>query len=72
LARDPDAGRALLAGVMAPGLRLAAPVTNRAAIAAMLDLGCTERPGGVVRMRRGAPVAWRPDEVWSVFSLFFG
>jgi predicted N-acetyltransferase YhbS len=72
LARDPAAGRALLAGVMEPGIRLAAPVTNRAAIAAILSHGCPERPGGVIRMRRGAPVDWRPDEVWSVFSLFFG
>jgi predicted N-acetyltransferase YhbS len=72
LARDPETGRALLAGVIEPGIRLAAPVVNRAAIQAFLDHGCPERPGGVVRMRRGAPVDWRPDEVWSVFSLFFG
>ena len=30
------------------------------------------RGPGVIRMRRGAPVAWRPDELWGVFSLFFG
>jgi predicted N-acetyltransferase YhbS len=72
IARDPAAGRALLAGVMEPGIRLAAPVANQAAIDAILSHGCEERPGGVVRMRRGAPVDWRPEEVWSVFSLFFG
>ena len=27
---------------------------------------------GVVRMRRGAPVAYRPELLWGVFSLFFG
>jgi hypothetical protein len=25
-----------------------------------------------VRMRRGAPIAWRPEWVWGVFALFFG
>jgi predicted N-acetyltransferase YhbS len=72
IARDPEAGRALLAGVMEPGIRLAAPVTNAAAVQALLDLGCPERPGGVLRMRRGAPLDWHPEQVWSVFSLFFG
>jgi predicted N-acetyltransferase YhbS len=72
IARDAAAGRALLRGVMAPGLRLAAPVANGAAVQILVALGCPERPGGVLRMRRGAPLDWRPDEVWSVFSLFFG
>jgi predicted N-acetyltransferase YhbS len=71
LARDRAAGAALLAAIMEPGLRLSVPDTNRAAVATLLELGCREVPG-VVRMRRGAPLAWRPDEVWGVFSLFFG
>lgn len=71
LARNAAAGAALLAAVLEPGLRLAVPDTNTAAITAMVELGCREGDP-VVRMRRGAPVAWRPDELWGVFSLFFG
>jgi predicted N-acetyltransferase YhbS len=71
LARDPVAGAALLAAVLEPGLRLAVPDANAAAVTAMLELGCREG-APVLRMRRGAPVAWRPDELWGVFSLFFG
>ena len=71
LARDPAAGAALLAAVLEPGMRLAVPETNAPAVAALLALGCAEG-ATVVRMRRGAPVAWRPDELWGVFSLFFG
>jgi predicted N-acetyltransferase YhbS len=71
VARDPAAGAALLRALVAPGLRLAVPEANRAAVRTLRALGCT--PGNdVVRMRRGAPVAWRPDELWGVFSLFFG
>ena len=71
LARDPDAGATLLRALVAPGLRLAVPEPNAAALETLRDLGCT--PGDdVVRMRRGAPLAWRPDELWGVFSLFFG
>jgi GNAT superfamily N-acetyltransferase len=71
LARDPAAGAALLAATLEPGVRLAVPETNAPAIAALFALGCAEGPS-VLRMRRGAPVAWRPDELWGVFSLFFG
>jgi predicted N-acetyltransferase YhbS len=70
LASDPDAGRALLAATIAPGLRLAAPQANAPAVEALLAHGCEERHG-VMRMRRGAPVAWRPELLWGVFSLFF-
>jgi Acetyltransferase (GNAT) domain len=70
LATDPDAGRALLAAAMEPGLRLAAPVANAAAVEALVAYGCRERHG-VERMRLGAPVAWRPELQWGVFSLFF-
>jgi hypothetical protein len=39
----------------------------------MAALAALARPArSVVRMRRGAPIAWRPDQVWGVFSLFFG
>ena len=71
LAPDPAEGAALLAAVMEPGLRLAVPESNEAAVSALLALGCSER-AGVLRMRRGPPVAWRPAELWGVFSLFFG
>jgi hypothetical protein len=71
VASDPDAGAALLRALVAPGLRLAVPESNAAALETLRALGCT--PGrDVVRMVRGAPVSWRPDELWGVFSLFFG
>ncbi len=71
VASDPDAGATLLRALVSPGLRLAVPESNAAAVETLRALGCT--PGNdVVRMRRGAPVSWRPDEVWGVFSLFFG
>ena len=71
LARDPAAGEALLRALIAPGLRLAVPEANTAAVETLVALGCT---GGddVVRMRRGAPVPWRPEGLWGVFTLFFG
>ncbi|WP_028063369.1 GNAT family N-acetyltransferase [Solirubrobacter soli] len=71
VASDPDAGATLLRALIAPGLRLAVPESNAAALETLRALGCT--PGrDVVRMRSGAPVQWRPDELWGVFSLFFG
>jgi len=71
IASDPDAGATLLRALVGPGLRLAVPESNSAALETLRALGCT--PGrDVVRMRRGAPVSWRPDELWGVFSLFFG
>jgi predicted N-acetyltransferase YhbS len=71
LARDPGEGAALLAAVIEPGLRLAVPEANVAAVDALVGLGSVER-AGVLRMRRGPAVAWRPTELWGVFSLFFG
>jgi predicted N-acetyltransferase YhbS len=71
LARDPGEGAALLAAVIEPGLRLAVPESNVAGVAALESLGCVER-AGVLRMRRGPAVVWRPTELWGVFSLFFG
>jgi len=71
LARDSAAGALLLGAVLEPSMRLAVPEANEAAIAALVAHRCTEGPS-VIRMRRGAPVAWRPDELWGVFSLFFG
>jgi predicted N-acetyltransferase YhbS len=70
VASDPAAGRALLAATIEPGLRLAAPQANAAAVDAFLAHGCEERHG-VERMHRGAPIAWRPELLWGVFSLFF-
>jgi ribosomal protein S18 acetylase RimI-like enzyme len=71
VATDPDAGRALVAATIAPGMRMAAPESNAPAVEAMIAAGAVEREG-VVRMRRGAPVPWRPELLWGVFSLFFG
>jgi GNAT superfamily N-acetyltransferase len=71
VATDEDAGRALIAATLEPGARLAAPVANAAAVDALLASGAEERQG-VLRMRRGAPVAYRPELLWGVFSLFFG
>jgi predicted N-acetyltransferase YhbS len=70
LARDPAAGAALLAAAIEPGLRLAAPAVNAPAMAALAALARPQR--SVVRMRRGSAIAWRPEQVWGVFSLFFG
>jgi len=66
----PDDAEVLLRELVEPGLRLAAPAANERAVAVLSELG-TEREG-VVRMRLGPPVDWRPTEVWGVFSLFFG
>jgi predicted N-acetyltransferase YhbS len=70
LARDPAAGAALLAATLEPGLRLAVPGVNAPAMAALSAVSRPQR--GAVRMRRGAPIAWRPEWVWGVFALFFG
>jgi predicted N-acetyltransferase YhbS len=71
LARDPVAGEVLLRALVAPGVRMAVPESNAAALETMRALGCTAGHE-VMRMRRGAPVTWRPDGLWGVFSLFFG
>ena len=77
VARTPDprarSGRRrdAAAAVIEPGPRLAVPEANVAAVAALLALGAEER-APVTRMRRGPAVAWRPEELWGVFSLFFG
>ncbi len=71
LARDPAAGAALLRAVVEPNTRLAVPEENVAAVEAIQALGAEER-APVTRMRRGPAVAWRPEELWGVFSLFFG
>jgi predicted N-acetyltransferase YhbS len=63
-------GSALL-GLARPGMRLAVPEANEAAVSAILASGAVERDP-VTRMYRGPRVAWRPEEVWGVFSLFFG
>jgi predicted N-acetyltransferase YhbS len=70
LARSPEAGAALLGTVLEPG-RHAVPEANTAAVDALIALG-TREVAPVLRMRRGARIAWRPAELWGVFSLFFG
>jgi hypothetical protein len=67
-ARDPAAGARLLAAVMAPDLQIAVPEPNAAAVRA---LGCPHLRD-VVRMRRGAPLDWRPEAVWGTFAMYFG
>jgi predicted N-acetyltransferase YhbS len=71
LARDPDAGATMLRAVLGPGIRVAVPEANEPAIDALLTHGATEGEP-VLRMRRGPAVPWRPEELWGVFSLFFG
>lgn len=66
----PDGAEELVRGLVRPGMRIAAPASNLPAVALMAALGSERAP--VVRMRRGPAVAWRPSEVWGVFSLFFG
>jgi predicted N-acetyltransferase YhbS len=63
-------GSALL-GLARDGMRLAVPEANEAAVDAILSMGAVERQS-VTRMYRGPRLVWRPEEVWGVFSLFFG
>jgi predicted N-acetyltransferase YhbS len=71
LARDPYAGAVMLGAVLGPGIRVAVPEANEPAVDALLAHGATEGEP-VLRMRRGPAVPWRPEELWGVFSLFFG
>jgi hypothetical protein len=71
LARDPYAGAVMLSAVLGPGIRVAVPEANEPAVAALLAHGASEGEP-VLRMRRGPAVPWRPEELWGVFSLFFG
>jgi predicted N-acetyltransferase YhbS len=71
LAADPDAAAALLRARVAPGVRLSVPEQNTAAVAVIEALDVDEREP-VTRMRRGPAPAWRPQEIWGTFSLFFG
>lgn len=67
---DPAGATTLLTSLVEPGLRLAVPGENTAAVNLLRLLGREREP--VTRMRRGPAVEWRPDEVWGAFSLFFG
>jgi len=67
---DPAAATTLLTSLIEPGLRIAVPDENASAVDLLRLLGREQRT--VTRMRRGPAVEWRPDEVWGVFSLFFG
>jgi predicted N-acetyltransferase YhbS len=71
LARDRNAGAVMLNAVLGPGIRVAVPEANEPAVDVLLTLGASEGEP-VLRMRRGPAVAWRPEELWGVFSLFFG
>jgi predicted N-acetyltransferase YhbS len=67
---EPADAEVLLRELIEPGMRLAVPEQNARAVAVLSALA-TEREG-VVRMRLGPPLPWRPERVWGVFSLFFG
>lgn len=67
---DPAAATTLLTSLIEPGLRLAVPEGNTQAVNLLRLLAREQRT--VTRMRRGPAVDWRPDNVWGVFSLFFG
>lgn len=67
---DPVGATTLLASLLEPGLRVAVPDENAAAVRLLSLLGREGEP--VVRMRRGPALDWRPERVWGVFSLFFG
>jgi len=60
----------LLRELVQPGLRLAVPEQNTRAVRTLQALGSEVEP--VTRMRLGPQVQWRPEEIWGVFSLFFG
>ncbi|MBE2314665.1 GNAT family N-acetyltransferase [Solirubrobacter sp. CPCC 204708] len=67
---DPAGATTLLASLIRPGLRVAVPEGNRAAVQLLQLLGREVEP--VTRMRRGPALDWHPERVWGVFSLFFG
>jgi len=67
---DPAGATTLLTSLIEPGMRLAVPEENRAAVTLLRLLGREVEP--VTRMRRGPAVRWRPEQVWGAFSLFFG
>ena len=67
---DPAGATTLLTSLIEPGMRLAVPEENRAAVQLLSLLGREIEP--VTRMRRGPAVPWRPEQVWGAFSLFFG
>ena len=67
---DPAGATTLLTSLIQPGLRLAVPEENRAAVQLLSLLGREVTP--VARMRRGPAIEWRPERVWGAFSLFFG
>ena len=67
---DPAGATTLLTSLIEPGMRLAVPEANRAAVQLLSLLGREVEP--VTRMRRGPAVTWRPEQVWGAFSLFFG
>jgi predicted N-acetyltransferase YhbS len=67
---DPAGATTLLTSLIEPGVRLAVPEENRAAVQLLSLLAREVR--SVARMRRGPAVEWRPERVWGAFSLFFG
>ena len=64
-------GAVLLRAVLEPGLRLAVPEANEAAVGALLAPAATERPG-VCGCAAARPCRGGPTELWGVFCLFFG
>jgi hypothetical protein len=74
VARDPEAGAALLDAVWAAAVapvRVTVPAANAAAVAALGDRGF-RATRELERMRLGPPLAWRPASIWCVANLFWG
>lgn len=73
VARGREQGLALLGTVAAPphGGTLIVPEGNGAAAAAMRDWGLT-RLNSAERMRLGPELAWRPEQQFGTFNLFWG
>lgn len=73
VATGPDHGRALLGAVVAPphGGTLIVPESNSVAADAVRDWGLS-RLNEALRMRRGPELAWRPEQQFGTFNLFWG
>lgn len=73
IATEPHHGLALLGTVVAPphGGTLIVPESNTAAAEAVRDWGLS-RLNDAVRMRLGPELAWRPEQQFGTFNLFWG
>ena len=58
--------------MLGPGIRVAVPEANEPAVDALLAHGATEGEPVAADAPRARRSPWRPEELWGVFSLFFG